>query len=129
MQAAALAILVAFALWIAVAGVAAVGWPALARGWIGGFASSRAINLAEQAWRGLAGAALILRGPQALAPNLFWLAGWIMVVSAAALLVIPLRWHANYARWWSRKLPLAIMRVAGTCAIFLAAGLVYAAWG
>ncbi len=124
MQTAALIVIFAFALWLAVAGTAGIVRPAAARSWIGRFANSQRINIAEQAWRGLAGAALIVRAPLSGFPQVFGIAGWIMVVSAAALLVIPLRLHANYALWWSRNLPLAIIRVAGLAALAVAAGLV-----
>ena len=128
MQIAALALIVAFALWLAAAGVAGLVMPKMARGWIGRFATSQRINIAEQTWRGLAGAALIVRAPFSATPQGFGIAGWIMVASAAALLVVPLRWHAGYAIWWSRHLPLSIVRMAGLGALGLAAGLMIAAY-
>lgn len=129
MQTAALFVIFAFAAWLAGAGVAALMRPALARGWIARFATSHAINVAEQAWRGLAGAAMVWRAPLSLAPEALRVIGWILLVSAAALLVIPLRWHSGYATWWSRKLPLPIVRIAGAAALALAAVLVRTAIG
>lgn len=127
MQTAALIVIFAFALWLAAAGAAGLVRPLVARGWIGRFATSQRINIAEQAWRGLAGAALIVRAPLSGFPQVFGIAGWIMVASAAALLVVPLRWHAGYAVWWSRNLPLPLVRIAGLGAVAAAAGLMIAA--
>ena len=129
MQTAALVIICAFALWIAAGSVAAIARAATARGWIGRFATSHAINIAEQAWRGIAGGALVLRAPLSLAPGICTVAGWIMVVSAAALLVIPLRWHAAYATYWSRYLPLGVVRIGGLAGLGLAAWFAVAATG
>lgn len=123
MQAAALIVIYAFALWLAAAGVAGLLRPAMARGWIGRFATSHRINLAEQAWRGLAGAALIVRAPLSASPSVFAAAGWVLVVSAVLLVVVPLRWHGAYAQWWSHNLPLPAVRVAGLLAIIAAVGL------
>lgn len=129
MQTAALVVIVLFALWIEFAGVAALIDARRARGWIARFATSHAVNLGEQAWRGLAGTALILRAPNSLAPTAFAIVGWVLVASALALLVIPLRWHAGYARHWAEHLPLPLVRIAGAAALPLAAGLVFAATG
>ncbi len=127
METAALVIVCAFALWIAAAGAVAVAKPLVARSWIGRFATSHVINVAEQAWRGLAGAALIVRAPLSATPQIFVIAGWILVLSAVALLAIPLRWHFGYARWWSRNLPLLIVRAAGLTALAAAMDLVLSA--
>lgn len=129
MQTAALAIIVLFALWIAAGSAMAILRPALARAWIGRFASSHAVNWAEQAWRGLAGAALLVRAGASRAPELFTVAGWMVLASALALLIVPLRWHAGYAQYWSRRLPLLVLPIAGAAGLAMAGALVLLAWG
>jgi hypothetical protein len=129
MQFAALLVTLVFALWIAGAGLFALVRPAQARAAIGSFASSQRVNLLEQAGRGLAGAALVVRAPEALTPALFHWFGWFIVVSAGLLAVLPLRWHAGYAQWWSRNLPLWAVRVGGVVALALAGFLARSAWG
>ena len=129
LQLAALAIACAFALWVAAGSAVAIVRPSKARGWIARFATSHVINIAEQAWRGLAGAALVLRAPEALWTEAFHIAGWVLIASSAALLVVPLRWHAGYAVWWSRNLPLAAVRAAGVAGVVLAVALVAGAFG
>lgn len=125
----ALAIIAAFAVWIAGIGMFALARPAAARARIAQFATSWQINLIEQLGRGLAGAALVIRAPDALTPAAFIWAGWAIVLSAVALLIVPLRWHSAYAVWWSRNLPLAIVRIAGIAAIAVAATMMWSAWG
>lgn len=129
MQFAALLVVLVFALWIAGAGLFALVRPAQARAAIGRFASSQRVNLIEQAGRGLAGAALVVRAPEALTPALFHWFGWVIVVSAVLLAVLPLRWHAGYAQWWSRNLPLWAARAGGVAALALAGFLARSAWG
>lgn len=128
MQFAALPVVLAFALWIAAVGLFAVVRPAHARAAIGRFASSHRVNLIEQAGRGLAGAGLVLRAPEALTPAIFFWFGWAIVISALLLAVLPLRWHAGYARWWSRNLPLWAARAGGVAALALAVFLARSAW-
>ncbi|ANY19229.1 hypothetical protein A6F68_00700 [Tsuneonella dongtanensis] len=129
MQAIALVLVLLFALWIAGAGVFALARPAAARSAIGRFASSHRVNLIEQAGRGIAGAALNVRAPAAWTPDLFTVAGWAIVVTSVLLAVLPLRWHAAYAQWWSRNLPFWAVRLAGVAALALAGGLARAAIG
>lgn len=129
MQFAALLVVLVFALWIAGAGLFALVRPRQARAAIGRFASSQRVNLVEQAGRGLAGAALVVRAPEALTPALFQWFGWVMVVSAVLLAALPLRWHAGYAQWWSRNLPLWAARAGGVVALTLAGFLARSAWG
>ena len=129
MQSAAVIVICAFALWVAAGSAVAIFRPAKARGWIARFATSHGINIAEQAWRGLAGAALVVRAPEALWPEAFRIAGWVLIASSAVLLIVPLRWHAGYAVWWSLNLPLAAVRIAGVAGFALAVALVAGALG
>jgi len=90
-------------------------------------ASSRRINNIEQGLRLLAGLALIIRAGASKLPGLFELGGWFVFTSSVILLVLPLRWHAAYAIWWSLKLkPWALRAIAPISGAF-GIGLVYAA--
>lgn len=129
MQLAALVVVFLFSAWIAAAGVFALARPSAARAAIGRFAASNRVNLIEQAGRALAGAALVVRAPQALTPALFAWGGWFLVATAVMLAVLPLRWHAQYAVWWSKNLPLWAARAGGIAALALAAGLARSAVG
>ncbi len=129
MQLAALLVVLVFALWIAGAGILALVWPARALAAIGRFASSQQVNLVEQIGRAIAGGALALRAPEALTPVLFHWFGLTILVSAALLAVLPLRWHAAYAQWWSRNLPLPVARASGVVALGGEAALALSAIG
>jgi hypothetical protein len=129
MQLAALIVVILFAFWIGGAGAYALARPTKARAAIGQFASSHRVNLIEQALRGLAGAALVVRAPEAITPAVFHWAAWNIVVTAVLLAILPLRWHAGYAQWWSRNLPLPLLKVGGVVALALAGVLARAALG
>ncbi len=73
-------------------------------------ASSRRINNIEQGLRLLAGLALIIRAGDSKLPILFEVGGWFIITSSVILLVLPLRWHAAYAVWWSLKLKPWVVR-------------------
>ena len=60
---------------------------------------------------------------------MFHWAGWIIIVTAALLAILPLRWHAGYAQWCSRNLPLSLLKVGGVFALALAGVLARAALG
>lgn len=53
----------------------------------------------------------------------------MLVATSAALLVIPLRWHAGFARYWAEHLPIALVRLAGLAALAIAGWLARAAIG
>ena len=90
-------------------------------------ASSRRVNNTEQGLRLLTGLALIARAGESKLPRLLEIGGWFIVASSVILLVVPLRWHAGYAIWWSRRLnPWAVRAIAPMSAV-LGIGLVYAA--
>lgn len=95
--------------------------------WLGMLGSTWKINIAELGLRALAGAAVVVRSSSAKAPDGFELAGWFILVSSVALLLIKREWHAAYAVWWSKKLPENYIRLmspitaaAGLMLIYLA---------
>lgn len=97
MQAAA-AIVVAFALALLGFSVAAFAKPPAARRVLESFAGSARAHLMEQALRILAGSALITLSREMAWPPVFRLLGWVLIVTSAALLCVPWRWHQWFAR-------------------------------
>ena len=120
------ALLVIAALWLGGIGVVMALQPQRALDLLGQTAASYKANFIEQIPRLIAGIALILRAPQSRFPVGFELAGWFIAVSSVALLIIPLRWHAGYARWWAERIPHWAVRTIAPFSIAAAAGLVYA---
>ncbi|MBA4046562.1 MAG: hypothetical protein C0471_19445 [Erythrobacter sp.] len=90
-------------------------------------ASTRTINNVEQGLRLSAGVALLLRAPASKLPQSFEIAGWFIMLSSLALLVIPLRWHAAYACWWADRLPPAAVRAIAPLSVLAGLGLIYVA--
>jgi hypothetical protein len=59
--------------------------PAIAERFLMRFASSARTHYVEQIFRLLFGAALVVLSPAMWQPTIFWLVGWAIVVSSAAL--------------------------------------------
>jgi hypothetical protein len=98
-------VIVAFGLLlIAFTGVA-FAKPAVAERFLMRFASSARTHYVEQLFRLLIGAALVVRSPAMWQPNMFWLVGWAIVVSSAALICVPWQWHHRFAE---RLLPIVV---------------------
>jgi hypothetical protein len=91
-------------------------------------ASNWRLNITEQGLRIVAGAALVMRAPASRLPMAFEVAGWILVASSVVILIVPVRWHGAYGRWWvGRIAPLAV-RVLSPVPVLVGAGLLYAAF-
>jgi hypothetical protein len=91
-------------------------------------ASNWRLQITEQGLRIVAGAALITRAPASELPMAFEVAGWILVATSVLILVVPVRWHAAYGRWWvGRIAPLAV-GVLSPVPVLAGAGLIYAAF-
>ena len=126
-QTAALVAIWAGAAWLVfVAAVAAIA-PERAREGLAAMGSTVAVNLAEHAPRALVGAAMVVRAPEAAWPTAFAVAGWFIVASSVAILLVPLRWHNGYARWWAARFPALAIRLLAIPALALAAALAYGA--
>ena len=79
--------------------------PQLAERFLRSFASSGRAHYTEQALRLIAGGGLVIFAPSMWYPDLFKLFGWLIVVTAVALLLLPWRWHYEFAK---RAIPLVI---------------------
>ena len=100
--------------------------PSLAERLLMSFASSASAHYTEQGLRLLVGAALVTFSSSMWYPELFKLFGWLIVVTTVALLLMPWRWHRNFA---TRVMPL-IIRYIGVFAVgasALGAFILYAA--
>ena len=90
-------------------------------------ASNWRLNLAEQGLRILAGVALIVHSAASKLPLVFEVAGWLVLVSSILILVLPIRWHAAYGFWWTRRLTPSALRVLSPIPAIVGVGLIYAA--
>src|SRR5215471_14710243 len=71
--------------------------PTIAERFLMRFASSARNHYVEQVVRLLFGAALVVLAPAMWQPKMFWLVGWAIVVSSAALMCLPWQWHHRFA--------------------------------
>ena len=85
------------------------------------------LQFTEQALRILAGVALIVRAPVSKLPLAFEIAGWLLVVSSAAIMIAPIRWHGAYGTWWVKRLKPWVIRALSPVPAVLGAGMIYAA--
>jgi len=93
MSAVAAAIVVVFGLSLITFTGVAFAKPARAERFLMAFASSARTHYVEQSIRILIGAALVVLSSTMWQPKVFWLFGWAIVVSSAALICTPWRWH------------------------------------
>jgi len=70
--------------------------PATAERFLRRFASSARTHYVEQVFRLLIGAALVVLSPAMWQSKTFWLVGWAIVVSSAALVCVPWQWHHRF---------------------------------
>jgi hypothetical protein len=90
--------------------------------------SNARLQYTEQGLRVLAGVALIVRAPASKLPLVFEVAGWLLVATSLLIMVVPIRWHGAYGRWWVGRIPLLAIRVLSPVPMMAGAGLIYAAF-
>ncbi len=77
----------------------------LAERFLRSFASSARTHYAEQSLRLIVGGAMATLAPSMWYPYVFMLLGWMLAITAAALLLLPWRWHHEFGK---RTMPLVI---------------------
>lgn len=93
MTAVAAVVVVAFALLLFAFTGVAFAKPARAARFLMAFASSARTHYVEQICRLLVGAALVVLSSTMWQPGVFWIFGWAIVLSSAALICLPWQWH------------------------------------
>jgi hypothetical protein len=94
-----LLIVIAAGAFFVALGATAIVAPARARTFLLAFAQSPKAHYAELAIRMLAGAAFVMVAPRSLAPELFRLFGWVLLLTSAGLALLPWRWHRRFAKY------------------------------
>lgn len=126
MQLVALAILIATSLWFFAVAVLMALRPSVCIHLLSRAAANHRVNLGEQGLRFLAGAALVVRAPFSRAPLLFEAGGWFIVATSVALMLLPLKWHSGYAKWWAQQLTHARVRALSPLSFAAGLALLYA---
>lgn len=119
-------VVIASGLWLVGLAASVVFAPARAARFLTGFAATARAHYTEQLLRLIAGAAIVVFAPQMRFPDLFGIFGWVVIITAAALLVLPWRWHHRFGQW---AIPLAIrhIKLYAIGAFLLGAFMLYAA--
>jgi hypothetical protein len=84
------------------------------------------VQLTEQGLRIVAGVALVVRAPASKLPEVFYVAGWLLVASSVLILLAPIRWHGNYGAMLMKRLTPSIIRTLSPVPAVVGAGLIYA---
>jgi hypothetical protein len=119
-------VVIAAGLWLIGLALAIVLTPDRAEHFLTQFASSARAHYTEQVLRLIAGCALVMFAAEMRFSDFFWIFGWLLVVTATALLLIPWKWHHRFGTW---AIPLAIrnMKMQALGAFALGAFMLYAA--
>jgi hypothetical protein len=117
-------VVVGFCLFLIGLAVVIATRPSLAERFFRSFASSARAHYTEQGSRLLVGAAIINFANSMWHAELFKLFGWLIVVTAVALLLTPWQWHHRLGTW---MIPLVIrhMRLFGLGASVLGVLILY----
>ncbi len=98
-------VVVAFGLCLIALAAMIVVKPLLTERFLKSFASSARAHYSEQTARLIAGAAIVIFSPWMWYPDLFKSFGWLIIITAAGLFLIPWKWHHRFSQW---AVPLAI---------------------
>lgn len=116
----ALAVVVLFSVFLLSLGIAGFLAPALVSRFLLGFASSAETHFLEMAVRIVAGGAFILYAPATRFPTIFSVFGWLLIVTTAVLVLIPWRWHREFAK---RTVPQALRHLPLLAVVSLVFGI------
>jgi len=75
---------------------------------LSGFANSAKAHFTEHTIRLAAGLGFVLHSSEMSHPLAFRIFGWVLVATSVVLLVLPWKWHREYAR---RTMPLVLKRI------------------
>ncbi len=97
-------VIIVFGIWLLWVSGAMVTRPSFAIACLRKFASTNLINYTEISLRFIVGAAFFSYAPHSNYMTAYQIIGIFLAVTAGVLMLIPRRWHHNYALWWADKL-------------------------
>lgn len=102
---------VASGVWLIGVGIFMLARPRQALQALAQMGSSSTVHIGEMVVRILAGVAMIFAAATSRFPLPITLVGGFLIASALVLLILPRRWHAAYSTWWSRRIPVFVVRL------------------
>lgn len=118
-------LVIAAGVWLIGLGVFMLIQPRQALGALGQMGGSPTVHFVEMAVRILAGFAMVAAADASRFPVAVSVVGGFLVASAIALIVLPRRWHAAYSIWWSRRIPVAAVRLIAPVSWAMGGGLIW----
>jgi hypothetical protein len=126
MSAVAYVLLVLSGTWLIGVAVFIVVRPRVALTYLGKMASTNLINYTEISFRMISGLAFLQYADLSRYPQLFYICGWFLVITSGILFLIPRKWHAGYAVYWSEKLTPVLLRIAAPFSFVAGVFLIFA---
>ena len=124
-EAVALVLVLLGAGWLAIVAFVCLLAPKRAQQGLAAMGSSWRVQLGEHIPRALVGGALIIRAPLSKAPLALDVAGWFILASSIVILLLPMRWHNAYARYWAERIPITAYRLLALPTLAMAVLLAY----
>lgn len=113
-------------IWLIAVSMLMVASPQTALRHLSKMASRNFINYLEITLRMIWGLALVEYAKFSRFPEVLRSFGLLLVITSAVLFLIPRKWHARYAVWWSNKLPPPFVRIASSFSFALGVFLIWA---
>ncbi len=115
--------------WLVALGLFMIAAPRLELEALARLGGDNLIHFGEMALRALAGIALVLAAPVSKFPEIISPIGWFLILSAAAIAVLPRRWHAAYSVWWARRIPAGAVSLIAPASVLGGVILIWAMLG
>ncbi|GJL93797.1 MAG: hypothetical protein DHS20C05_02020 [Hyphococcus sp.] len=115
-----------FGVWLFAVSLLMIFRPQLALYYLSKMASTNLINYTELSLRMIVGFVFWFSAASSKFPEVFEVAGVFLMITAVILMLIPRRWHAAYAVWWSKKLTPAMLKMSAPFSIAAGVFVIYA---
>ncbi len=112
--------------WLIVVSGFMLASPQTALQYLGKMASTNLINYSEISLRMISGIALVLYAELSKFPEVFRIFGFFLAGTSAVLFLVPRKWHAHYASYWSNRLSAPFVRIFAPFSLALGIFLIYA---
>jgi len=113
-------------IWLIVLSGFMLAYPRKALRGLGKFASTNLINYSEISLRMIWGVALVYYAEFSKYSEALQIMGWFLIGTSAILFLIPRKWHAGYACYWSNRLSPLVVRIVAPFSLAFGIFLIYA---
>ncbi len=119
-------VVILWGVWLIVVSCFMLARPQTALRCLGKMASTNLINYSEITLRMIWGIALVLYADFSKFPEIFRILGLFLAATSAVLFLVPRKWHAGYASYWSNRLSAPLVRIFAPFSLTLGIFLIYA---